>query len=77
MAGGGSIQECSSLSELKGGCEDRRLAYFLCKRGQLDMRKRMKGNMPKNGITHRTLPENAATSENPDMSETGKARDTE
>ena len=40
LKAGRSIQECSELSEPEG-CNDRRTAYYLCKRGQLDMRKRI------------------------------------
>ena len=43
MANGGSIEECSVADPR---CKALRLALFSCKRGQLDMRKRIKGNMP-------------------------------
>ena len=40
---GKSIKVCL---EQVGVCKEVRNALFLCKRGQLDMRKRIKGNMP-------------------------------
>ena len=33
----------------ESGCSGVRHAYFACKRGQLDMRKRIKGNILKGG----------------------------
>ena len=42
VAAGRSVSECMEVDE---ACRARRMAYFACKRGQLDMRKRIKGNM--------------------------------
>ena len=45
---GRSIKECQDLPEAgnPSGCYERRMAFYLCRRGQLDMRKRFKGNRP-------------------------------
>ena len=45
---GGDLRECIKMpmtdEGLKGGdCQEFRTAYFLCKRGSLDMRNRIKG----------------------------------
>ena len=46
VAAGRSLKECMEADE-DGGCKAMRTAFFICKRGQLDMRKRIKGNLPK------------------------------
>ncbi|KAJ1627838.1 cytochrome c oxidase assembly protein PET191 [Pavlovales sp. CCMP2436] len=46
MKAGKSMEECMQLREKDGGCLAKRLLYMHCKRGQLDMRKRFKGNGP-------------------------------
>ena len=43
---GRSVKECMTLTKEESGCKEFRTAYYECKRGQLDMRKRIKGNMP-------------------------------
>ena len=44
---GRPLKECMELASTdEGSCKAARYAYFSCKRGQLDMRKRIKGNMP-------------------------------
>ena len=43
---GRPIRECVTLREDESGCKELNAAFFECKRGQLDMRKRIKGNMP-------------------------------
>jgi len=43
---GRPVKDCMELSKEENGCKEFRTAYFECKRGQLDMRKRIKGNMP-------------------------------
>lgn len=45
IADGRSISQCMELDE---SCRALRVAFYTCKRGQLDMRKRIKGNMPNN-----------------------------
>ena len=44
VAAGRTLKECMEVED--GGCKGLRVAYFTCKRGQLDMRKRIKGNLP-------------------------------
>jgi len=39
---GRSVAECMELDK---SCKARRIAFANCKRGQLDMRKRMQGNL--------------------------------
>ena len=56
MKAGNSIDECSKQPE-PDGCADRRFAFYMCKRGQLDMRKRIKGNMPKGDALTREVAE--------------------
>lgn len=46
IAEGKSVKECMAHH---GVCADARSRYALCKRGQLDMRKRIKGNNPFGG----------------------------
>ena len=48
MASGRSIKECMD-DATESGCSGVRHAYFACKRRQLDMRKRIKGNILKGG----------------------------
>ena len=48
IAQGKSIKECVTLPVDASGCKELNRAWFECKRGQLDMRKRIKGNMPDN-----------------------------
>jgi len=48
---GRSIKECVGLRIADSGCQELNTALFECKRGQLDMRKRIKGNMPKDNVT--------------------------
>ena len=43
VAAGRTLKECMEVED--GGCKGLRVAYFTCKRGQLDMRKRIKGNL--------------------------------
>lgn len=54
--GGRSAKECMELSSAESGCKELRTAFFLCKRGQLDMRKRIKGNMPNSEETPDVTP---------------------
>lgn len=42
---GTSIQECCGLTKEQKGCKEFSNALYLCRRGQLDMRKRIKGNI--------------------------------
>ncbi|KAF0701598.1 Aste57867_7971 [Aphanomyces stellatus] len=44
-----TLKQCLALQEFKHECKEYRLAYFECKRGQLDMRQRIRG--PKGGAT--------------------------
>jgi cytochrome c oxidase assembly factor 5 len=43
---GKQLEECMQLKDEEGGCHTKRLLYMQCKRGQLDMRNRFKGNVP-------------------------------
>ena len=43
---GKPIKECVQLPVDASGCQELNRAWFECKRGQLDMRKRIKGNLP-------------------------------
>ena len=45
---GRSIKECMALDDTEDGCSGARQAFFNCRRGQLDMRKRIKGNLFEN-----------------------------
>ena len=56
MAQGRSIQECMTEDN---SCKLIRMDYFLCKRGQLDMRKRMRGNRARGGDAPEPAPEPA------------------
>lgn len=42
---GGRAEDCLKLDDAEDGCMSKRIAYMTCKRGQLDMRTRFKGNM--------------------------------
>ena len=42
---GRSIKECVQLTKEQKGCKELNIALFSCKRNQLDMRKRIKGNL--------------------------------
>lgn len=44
MAKGGTVEDCLNLTDEEGGCMSARISYMQCKRGQLDMRNRFKGN---------------------------------
>ncbi|GAB5359213.1 hypothetical protein AAMO2058_000525000 [Amorphochlora amoebiformis] len=41
---GGSIRECLRSAEAKVDCDAQRNTHFICKRSQLDMRSRIRGN---------------------------------
>jgi cytochrome c oxidase assembly factor 5 len=43
---GTPFEECMQIRDEDGGCLSKRLLYMQCKRGQLDMRNRFKGNVP-------------------------------
>mmetsp|Transcript_56927 Transcript_56927/g.127123 ORF Transcript_56927/g.127123 Transcript_56927/m.127123 type:complete len:87 (+) Transcript_56927:107-367(+) len=57
IAEGKSIKECMELEGAASGCKEFRTAFYLCKRGQLDMRKRIKGNMPEDALADKDEPE--------------------
>ncbi|ETV68149.1 hypothetical protein H257_15879 [Aphanomyces astaci] len=44
-----TLKECLRAKEFRHECKEYRLAYFECKRGQVDMRQRIRG--PKGGAT--------------------------
>lgn len=44
--GGTAFEDCMQVRDEEGGCLSKRLLYMQCKRGQLDMRNRFKGNVP-------------------------------
>ena len=46
IAEGKTVKQCLEVEQV---CKEFRTALFLCKRGQLDMRKRIKGNLPDDG----------------------------
>lgn len=52
MKGGKGMEECMELGDDQGGCLSKRLLYMQCKRGQLDMRNRFKGNVPTQPSRH-------------------------
>eukprot|EP00964_Phaeocystis_antarctica_P131448 scaffold95345_cov48-Phaeocystis_antarctica.AAC.1 len=52
MASGGTLKQCMDDAS-ESGCNGPRTAYFACKRGQLDMRKRIKGNVLRGGDDER------------------------
>lgn len=52
MKGGKTMEECMQLRDEEGGCLSKRLLYMQCKRGQLDMRNRFKGNVPTQPSRH-------------------------
>ena len=43
---GTPFEDCMQIRDEEGGCLSKRLLYMQCKRGQLDMRNRFKGNVP-------------------------------
>lgn len=44
---GGKVKECMHDPETKDLCDKQRYSYFLCRRGQVDMRTRIRG--PRHG----------------------------
>ncbi|OQR86810.1 hypothetical protein ACHHYP_09921 [Achlya hypogyna] len=45
-----TLKTCLKLDDYKHECKEYRYAYFECKRGQIDMRQRIRG--PKGGASH-------------------------
>ncbi|KAG8470601.1 hypothetical protein KFE25_009022 [Diacronema lutheri] len=52
IQGGKAMEECMAVRDEEGGCLSKRLLYMQCKRGQLDMRNRFKGNVPSQPSRH-------------------------
>ncbi|OQR89171.1 hypothetical protein THRCLA_22730 [Thraustotheca clavata] len=45
-----TLKTCLKMEQYKSECLEYRVAYFECKRGQIDMRQRIRG--PKGGASH-------------------------